>query len=57
MTLREQLRRAKPTVDSPTYRRLTGTTSEKEYQKQLQEERARLGLSASDKQADSSQKA
>lgn len=31
MTLREQLRRARPTVDGPTYRLLTGQITDDEY--------------------------
>jgi hypothetical protein len=53
MTLREQLRRAKPTVDSPTYRRLTGTMTEQEYKKAIEQERRELDPSTK-KQAASS---
>lgn len=42
MTLREKLDRAKPTVDSPTYRRLTGQMSEKDYRKALEDETRRI---------------
>jgi hypothetical protein len=42
MTLREKLERAKPSIDSPTYRRLTGQMSEKDYRKALQDESRRI---------------
>ena len=41
MTLREKLERANPTVDSPTYRRLSGTISDKDYKKALDDEKRR----------------
>lgn len=42
MTIREKLERANPTVDSPTYRRLNGKISDKQYRKELEEERRRI---------------
>jgi hypothetical protein len=42
MTLREKLERANPTVDSPTYRRLTGKTTEQEHKRALAEELRRI---------------
>lgn len=42
MTTREKLERSNPTVDSPTYRRLTNQISEKEYKKALDDEKRRI---------------
>lgn len=42
MTTREKLERSNPTVDSPTYRRLSGTLSDKDYKKALDEEKRRI---------------
>jgi hypothetical protein len=44
MSIREQLRRANPTVDAPTYRLLTGQITEDEYKALLDDERVRHGL-------------
>lgn len=41
MTLRDKLERSNPTVDSPTYRRLTNQITEKEYKKALDDESRR----------------
>lgn len=38
MTLREKLERANPTVDSPTYRRLTNQINDNEYRRALETE-------------------
>lgn len=46
LTTRELLARAHPTVDGPTYRRLSGQIDEAEYQQLLNEERLRHGLPA-----------
>lgn len=54
MTLREQLRRARPVPDSLTYRRLTNSITEQEYQKQLKAERDLFTRSNTKKQAASS---
>jgi hypothetical protein len=42
VTLQEQLRRANPTIDSLTYRRLIRKIDESQYQKELAEERQRI---------------
>lgn len=44
MSIREQLRRANPTVDGPTYRVLTGQITQDEYKRLLDDERVRHGL-------------
>jgi hypothetical protein len=42
VTLREKLERSNPSVDSPTYRRLTNQITDKEYRKQLDDEKRRI---------------
>jgi hypothetical protein len=51
VTIREQLRRANPTVNSPTYRLLTGKINEKEYRRILREERHEIDGSTQKKHA------
>ncbi len=51
MTLRERLEKARPTIDSLTYRRITGQISETDYYRGRQEEQRRLGLPHGPKQA------
>lgn len=49
MTFREKLERANPKVDSPTYRRMTGKITDKQYKQEVAEERRRI--ERSDRQA------
>ncbi len=51
VTLREKLEKARPTIDSLTYRRITGQISETDYYRGREEEQRRLGVTQAPKQA------
>ena len=46
VTVRERLERARPTVDSPTYRLLKGEITRAQYEALINEQRKRHGLPA-----------
>lgn len=46
MVTNEQIRRARPTVDSPLGRLIKGEITVKEYEEQVKDKKAREGLAA-----------